>query len=155
MALGPSVRLVELPGVLAAVAPGERMTVTVSGDSMLPALRAGDVLVLLRCGADVLRLGDLAVVDLPGAGLVVHRVLWVGGACVRTRGDGSGRMDPPIPHERVLGRVVSARRGGHEVLPGPLGRLVAWSRAFAAAALRHARRRIELAFERMRGERAS
>jgi hypothetical protein len=134
---------------------GVSVEIRVSGESMAPALAPGDVVSVLRCPSAALALGDLAVVDLPGAGLVVHRVLWVGRHAVRTRGDGSGRMDPPIPHDRVLGRVVSVRRSGREVLSGATGRLLAWGRAFTAAAARHAFRRIQLAASRFLGERRS
>jgi hypothetical protein len=124
---------------------GAAFAVTVAGTSMEPALREGDAIGVERCGAGRLRLGDLAVIDLPAAGLVVHRVVWLGRTGVRTRGDGSGTMDPPIPADRVLGRVVTARRHGRDVLPGGARRLARWGWSFAAAALRHGRRRVEMA----------
>jgi len=111
---------------------------------MLPVLRAGDEVVAERCTqASPPRLGELLVIELPDAGLVVHRLLWKGSAAVRTRGDGSGQMDPPVPWDDVLGRVVGASRGEVEILQGTTARLGAWLRQFCAAALHRMKRRIQ------------
>ena len=123
---------------------GERFACRVSGTSMLPVLRAGDEVVAERCARDsTLLLGELLVVELPDAGLVVHRLLWKGRSAVRTRGDGSGVMDPAVPWEDVLGRVVEASRDEADVLPGTMARLRAWLRQFAAAAAHRLKRRIQ------------
>lgn len=123
---------------------GARFTCRISGTSMLPALREGDEVVAVRCtGASGLSMGELLVVELPDAGLVVHRLLWKGAAGARTRGDGTGVMDPPVPWQDVLGRVVEVSRGGADVLPGAPARWWAWLRHFAAAAAHRLRRRIQ------------
>jgi hypothetical protein len=112
---------------------------------MLPVLREGDEVVARRMdlgAVDELGLGDLLVVDLPGAGLVVHRFLLRRGGELRTRGDGSGVMDPPVPVKDVLARVEEVRRGEQDVTPGPWSRRVAWLRGFTAAAAHRLRRRI-------------
>ena len=122
---------------------GERFAFRVSGTSMLPVLREGDEVVALRsAGRAGLSLGDLLVIELPDAGLVVHRLLWRGREAARTWGDGSGRMDPPVPWQDVIGRVVEASRDGVAVLPGPLARRWTWLRHFSIAAARWLRRRI-------------
>lgn len=121
---------------------GESFTVHVQGTSMLPVLRDGDVLRVVRtAGAEGCALGDLVVLVRPDAGLVVHRLLWAGATHVRTRGDGSGLMDAPIRRSDVLGRVVAAERQGRDVLPGRLERRISWVRAFTAAGLRWGARR--------------
>jgi hypothetical protein len=126
------------------LAVGEPFACRISGTSMLPVLRAGDEVVAERCERDsTLPLGELLVVELPDAGLVVHRLLWKGKAAVRTRGDGSGVMDPPVPWDDVLGRVVSASRDGADVLPGAPARLWAWLRQFSAAATHRLKRRAQ------------
>jgi hypothetical protein len=128
------------------LADGERFACRVAGTSMEPVLREGDQVTALRWrreGPVGLALGELLVVELPGAGLVVHRLLWKGRRAARTRGDGSGLMDPPVPWDDVLGRVVGASRGGAEALPGPAARRWAWLRQFVAAAAHRVRRRIE------------
>lgn len=125
------------------LAAGERFAFRVSGTSMLPVLREGDEVKAQRCaGPSGLSLGELLVVELPDAGLVVHRLLWKEREAARTWGDGSGRMDPPVPWQDVLGRVVEASRDGASVLPGGLARRWAWLRHFSTAAARWLRRRI-------------
>lgn len=122
---------------------GQPFAFRVSGTSMVPVLREGDEVVALRsAGPAGLSLGDLLVVELPDAGLVVHRLLWKGRGAARTWGDGSGQMDPPVPWQDVLGRVVEASRDGAAVLPGPLARRRTWLRHFTTAAARWLRRRI-------------
>jgi len=130
------------PAACAAVPPGQAFRLTVSGGSMVPALEPGDEIVAQRIG-DVgeAGLGDLVVVDLPGTGLVVHRLIWRGREGVRTRGDATGLMDPPVARERVMGRVVEATRGGRAMLPGPWSRRATWAAHFAAAAAYRLRRR--------------
>ena len=124
-------------------APGETFTVHVAGTSMAPVLRAGDAVRVRRTdGPRGCRLGDLVVLVRPDVGLVVHRLLWTGATHVRTRGDGSGLMDVPVPHADVLGRVLSAQRDGAEVAFRPLALRLAWARSFAAAAATWAARRL-------------
>ena len=121
---------------------GERFAFRVSGTSMLPVLREGDEVTALRCRPSDPALGELLVIELPDAGLVVHRLLWKGREAARTWGDGSALMDPPVPWQDVLGRVVEASREGASVLPGPIARRWTWLRHFTTAAARWIRRRI-------------
>ena len=112
---------------------------------MEPVLRDGDEIEAERVAPGDVRLGDLVVVELPDAGLVVHRLLWRGWrgtAALRTRGDGSGRMDPPVPPGRLLGKVLVATRDENDVTPGPLARRWQWGRHVSAAALHRLRRRL-------------
>ena len=125
-----------------ALPQGGRFRLRISGRSMEPALREGDDVEAERVPPGALRLGDLVVVDLPEVGLVVHRLLWRSRRSLRTRGDGSRRMDPPLGLGLLVGRVVSARRGDEDVTPGPLLRRAQWGRHFSAAALHRLRRRL-------------
>ena len=77
---------------------GLPVKVTVTGSSMVPFIRAGDV-VTLR----------------PGATLVVHRVITRTGAGVVTRGDASPETDDPVSLGDVLGHVVGVERVGKPV----------------------------------------
>ena len=130
---------------LAALPAGESFRLRVAGVSMRPVLLEGDEVVAVRTvGRACWRLGDILVIDLPEAGLVVHRVLWTGSTTVRTRGDGSGRMDAPVSLERVIGRIVDVRRNGQSVSEGVVARRLAWARHFAAAALHRLGRRMGL-----------
>ena len=132
------------PAACAAVPCGQAFRLTVSGRSMAPVLMPGDEIVAERISdAREAGLGDLVVVDLPGAGLVVHRLLWRGRESVRTRGDATGRMDPPVARERVMGRVVEATRAGRAMLPGTWSRRATWAIHFAAAAAYRLRRRFQ------------
>jgi hypothetical protein len=109
---------------------------------MAPGLLPGDELVAERIGdARGAGLGDLVVVDIPGLGLVVHRLLWRGRETVRTRGDATGRVDPPVARDRVMGRVVAATRAGRAMLPGAWSRRATWAAHFAASAAHRLRRR--------------
>jgi hypothetical protein len=128
-----------------ALPPGGRFRLRVSGRSMEPVLLDGDEIEAERVALGDVRLGDLVVVELPGTGLVVHRLLWRGwrkSASLRTRGDGSRRMDPPVPPAGLLGRVLAATRGALDVTPGPFARRLQWGRHFSAAALHRLRRRL-------------
>ncbi|SDI03073.1 nickel-type superoxide dismutase maturation protease [Sinosporangium album] len=89
------------------------MRVRVEGDSMTPALRSGDRL-LVRRGAPI-RPGDVVVARLPGAEntLIVKRAAWLTEEGWWVESDNqraSGRKDSwdfgPVPAESVLGRVV-------------------------------------------------
>lgn len=127
-----------------ALEPGQVFRLRVSGRSMEPVLREGDEIEAERLGPRGPRLGDLVVIDLPGAGLVVHRLLWRSRSAMRTWGDGSRRMDPPLAPRCVLGRVRAATRDGAPLpaaSPGALGRSLRWLQQFAAAALHRMRRR--------------
>lgn len=123
---------------------GELFTFAVAGDSMRPVLFPGDEVTARRAGGrdGGARLGDLVVTEQPGVGLVVHRLLWRGRQAARTRGDGSGRMDAPVPWRDLLGTVVAVRRGGRDVTPGGASRAWAWVRGFSVAAGHRAWRRL-------------
>lgn len=144
----PVSRLVGAPSCRALTA-GSRFRVTVSGGSMEPVLRDGDELDAERVKSPrEVALGDLVVVDAPGAGLVVHRLLWRGRRGLRTWGDGSRRMDAPVEPSDLVGRVVAARRDGVDVMPGAFARRVQWGRQFTSAALHRLRRRLDARFSR-------
>jgi len=90
--------------------------IPVKGDSMWPSLRAGDVACVEPLEGTP-RPGEVVLARLPEA-LVVHRVRrWDASGCV-LRGDNSDAEDPPLPHSRVLGRVLRVRRGREVLEPG-------------------------------------
>lgn len=108
----------------------------VSGSSMLPAVRPGDVLTIHRCPARDAARGDLLLVR-RGDRFFVHRMLRREGDAIVTRGDAVRSADPPVAFEDLLGKVVSIERRGRSVTPpastGPATRVAAW--AFARSAL--------------------
>jgi len=106
---------------------GLPVKVTVTGSSMVPFIRAGDV-VTLRPGAGAKGLpGGVIAFLRPGARLVVHRVVTRTGAGVVTRGDASPETDGPVGWSEVLGHVAGVERGGRPVGLGlgPEGALIA------------------------------
>lgn len=108
----PGLRRVALGLTVAAVAAfaSTHRVMLVGGDSMAPALEAGDVAVVRR-GAQV-RTGDVLLFRRTGYGHVLHRAvaLHVDGT-VATRGDANPTGDrEPVPRGDVEGRVVGALR---------------------------------------------
>ncbi len=96
--------------------------VTVTGSSMRPLLRDGDVLLLERAGTP--RFGELVAV-LTGSRLIVHRFLGGRGPWL-LKADGLSQIDRV--EGRLLARVRVAWRG-NRALPAVTG----WSAAGAAA----------------------
>ncbi len=95
---------------------------------MFPVLRPGDRLVVLPYGEGRIRAGDVVVFRPPCSHEVqVHRVVQVGKAGVRTRGDANRHLDPWLlqPHE-LLGKVMAVRRGRRTltIAGGAQGRLM-------------------------------
>lgn len=101
----------------------------VSGQSMSPALRDGDEVLLAPVGDAPLAAGEVVVARWDGR-IVIHRVVAVHGGQVVTRGDACRRDDRPVVTGRILFRAVRRRRASR-VEPIP---------ARAAAPLRVLRR---------------
>jgi phage repressor protein C with HTH and peptisase S24 domain len=87
---------------------GGRERLTLRGDSMAPALTAGDVLDVAPLDGAPLP-GDVVVATRAGM-LVAHRVLRVDGGAIWLRGDAARAADPPLPLGAVIGRVVGSER---------------------------------------------
>jgi hypothetical protein len=110
----PGVRLLDAAVELMGRA-GVRGTLQVRGESMTPTLRPGD-LVAVDFSQTSLRRGDVLVFRQADY-LTVHRLLGTarlpdGSPCLRTRGDGRNRLDPPLDRSRVHGRVFAVLRDG-------------------------------------------
>ena len=90
---------------------GEETTCPVSGDSMAPIVRHGD-LVIIRHGERKLRRGDIVLLR-QGGSLLVHRLVarrkTRAGEFLYTKGDRSGTCDPPVRPDQVLGRVIEVQ----------------------------------------------
>lgn len=108
----------------------------VSGSSMLPAVRPGDVLSIRRCAATEARAGDL-VLFRRGDRLFVHRVLRAAAGAVETRGDAMDVPDPPVAAPDLLGKVVAIERRGRAFAPRAGTRMLerAAARLFRRSAL--------------------
>jgi len=88
-----------------------------SGVSMLPTLKPGDLLKLVRCKKREIHVGDVVAFQSPiSQGLIVHRVVAFDYTGLRTKGDNNDRIDDWVlsPHN-IFGRIVSAHRGGQTI----------------------------------------
>jgi hypothetical protein len=106
---------------------GNTLRLRLRGRSMFPRLRPGDVLGITT--ARRYAAGDI-LAYVQGGEVVVHRLqnddLETGGR-LALRGDAWLRADPPIPRERVLGRVTSIHRSGRVIqIDTVRGRLLTW-----------------------------
>jgi signal peptidase I len=86
-----------------------------TGTSMLPAIRAGDILVVRRCAIEDFVSGDV-VLFRSEQRLFAHRVTrkqpGAGAAVLITKGDALSRCDPPVDSSQVLGRVTAITTQG-------------------------------------------
>jgi len=97
-------------------------------------LRDGDRVRLASVTKMNVRLGDV-VLRVEPSGTIIHRVVgwWPSreGWRILTKGDGARRLDPPLPPDRLVGRVAALVRGRDvRHLDGMWVRVRAWSRAF-------------------------
>lgn len=99
-----------------ATSAGRSTWIKVRGTSMLPTIpRIAEVRVDPVPPAGLQR-GDVALVDCPGAGLVMHRVLRIDNDTIHLKGDNRPQADPPVAREAVLGVAAELRTGGRSVV---------------------------------------
>jgi hypothetical protein len=101
-----------LPIIRATLERGQRVRMTVSGTSMLPFLRDGDVVELEPLGAAP-RAGDVVLAQGPAGPCVLHRVVRVTGEGLFLRGDAQEDREGPLAPGDVLGKVTLCYRHGH------------------------------------------
>ena len=96
---------------------GEQHLIPITGRSMRPLIRDGDLVLVAHGHADV-RQGDVVVFRREGK-LVAHRVLRVYGAGTGkrflTKGDNAPQFDPLLGAEEIVGRVLAVRRGDRQM----------------------------------------
>jgi signal peptidase len=92
----------------------------VSGSSMVPAVRPGDVLHVRHSEVGDLSKGDIVVFRRAGR-LIAHRAMSTPGKSGKgllvTRGDRVRRKDAPILGSELLGRVIAIERNGERTSP--------------------------------------
>jgi hypothetical protein len=106
--------------VVSGLAARGRVTIPVSGTSMLPTLRSGERVTLYPVQPDAIRPQD--VIAFRGSGrLVLHRVHVVFPDWVLTAGDNYDLFDPPVPVTAVIGvaRDVPGRPAPRRWPPQP------------------------------------
>jgi len=121
-AIGPPA-LAAAPVIRALLADGLAVRFRAGGDSMHPALRGGDILIVEPVRAEQVRRGDVVLAQLE-RGLTAHRVVAVttdgdGQRRFTTRGDGVEECDAPFGPSSLLGIVTTADRNGRLI---PIGR---------------------------------
>jgi signal peptidase I len=99
--------------LIALIASGQRARLPAVGNSMLPAIRPGDTLVVGHASPEALAVGDI-IVWLADERLIAHRVVRLfeaaGERLFQTHGDARPRPDPAAPISRVIGRVEDVER---------------------------------------------
>ena len=95
------------PRILASTLDTQHPMATVSGSSMWPALKKGDLVALKGVDSiEALRVGDIVAFEHVG-GLAIHRIVEIEGETIVTKGDGNLKSDPPISFEQVVARIPS------------------------------------------------
>jgi hypothetical protein len=106
---------------------GSSVRLTLTGHSMSPSIRSGDVVTIEPLSGRRPAVGEV-VAAAPEGRLLVHRLVAWDGAAALCRGDVAASADPPTAPGDLLGRVTRVERGGRRVLFG-LGverRPIAW-----------------------------
>ncbi|HEX4782028.1 MAG TPA: S24/S26 family peptidase [Usitatibacter sp.] len=93
-----------------------RLRLRVTGASMLPAIRPGDVLEVRSMGIDAVRGGDVVLFARDGR-FFAHRVVRRGISSLVTRGDALESDDAPFGEAELLGAVVAVQRRGRDKNP--------------------------------------
>lgn len=92
----------------------EQHFIPITGCSMLPLIRSGDI-VLVAHGCTDVRRGDIVVFRYKSK-LIAHRVLRIYednvGPIFITKGDNVLHFDPPLSKKEIVGRVLAIKRGG-------------------------------------------
>jgi len=110
--------------------------VAVTGASMRPFIRSGDVVELSAADGALPRPGAVVLVEAAGGRLLLHRVTASARPGVRTRGDANREGEGPFPPERVVARVTGVVDGGR-VRPLDRGLYGALARTWAASGAGH------------------
>jgi hypothetical protein len=123
---------------------GTAVRLEVTGHSMSPFIRTGDVVTIEPLSGRRLRLGQVVALA-PGGHLLVHRLVGWHRGLARVRGDVAACADPLASPDELLGRVTRVERGGRRVRLGlGIERLaIAWlSRVGLLRALARLRERL-------------
>lgn len=107
---------------------GLAVELRVTGQSMSPFIRGGDLATLVPLKGRAARRGDVVAFRSGGQWLVIHRVVEIQGEKVRTRGDGLRRGDEAIQATDVMALVTAVKRGGrrHRLGFRREGVVIAW-----------------------------
>lgn len=103
------------------LAGGNDLRVRVTGGSMKPFLRSGDIAIIRNVPPGFLKIGDVILCGRDSQELILHRLLNIqkndpaaGGSRLYTKGDALDRMDMPFQSAQCLGKVVCIERTGRD-----------------------------------------
>ena len=103
------------------------LTLHTTSGSMLPAIRMNvDTVVVVPCGAEDVRPGDIVLIRKPDspAGVLLHRLVRIKNGRLLTRGDNMPHSDGESDANDLLGRAVSVAGPGKSIdYDSPLRRL--------------------------------
>lgn len=114
---------------------GVNMRIRVTGRSMAPFLKGGEVVTIKKVPCSDLRRGDLIFFETSGGSLLLHRLVKKSrageGYLFQTRGDGLRSFDNPVHGEKVFGKVCRIERNGESPvdMEAPLQTTVNYLRA--------------------------
>jgi signal peptidase I len=100
------------------LAQSGELRLRVEGESMAPALLAGDVVRIAKLTSEGPEPGDIVLLRSGTGAPALHRVIArrkAGAWLIVTAGDATGRLDAVLPASQVIGRVVGVRREGHSL----------------------------------------
>ncbi len=125
----PAASVARLPRLLGdLLRAGQAVRLEVTGHSMAPFLRAGDVLTIAPCQGASPSQGEVVAFAPREDRLLVHRLVARREDGLLLRGDAAPQADPLVARAEVLGVVTRAERRGRRVRLGlgPERRAVAW-----------------------------
>lgn len=93
-----------------------RLSLKVTGWSMLPVIWPGDTLELEWANRHELSTGDIVLFGRYRR-LFAHRIVKSSGRTIHTRGDALPYADPVVAENELLGRVACIVRGGRRIKP--------------------------------------
>lgn len=108
---------------------GQKVTFTVSGNSMWPLIRHNRDSVVLSALDRPARAGDIVLMKVPAPHnlYILHRIHRIQGDCCVTLGDGCLTPDPPVPLDCIIGRVEKVYRGKRTLICDALpARCLSW-----------------------------
>jgi hypothetical protein len=107
---------------------GLSVRLEVTGSSMSPFVRGGDVVTLAPPGEGPIRRGEVVAVLARRHWLVIHRVVAASPAGLETRGDALDRPDEGVSRSDVVARLRRVERRGRRIRLGlgPERRVLAW-----------------------------
>jgi signal peptidase I len=86
----------------------------IKGTSMAPLFRDGEAVTIQSVPYELLRQGDIIAFRLRGE-TITHRIVALEPHHARTLGDNLRALDPPVPPEAILGRVMTLERNGRPI----------------------------------------